>query len=90
MATAKALTATEIDRVLAYIHTQPYAPRNRAMFLFTILSGCRVSELAGLTLADVQNADGTVKGEMFLAAHRVKHNHARTVFISKRLQAESL
>ena len=45
MATAKALTATEIERVLAYIHTQPYAPRNRAMFLFTILSGCRVSEL---------------------------------------------
>ena len=88
MATAKALTATEIERVLAYIHTQPYAPRNRAMFLFTILSGCRVSELAGLTLADVQNADGTIKGEMYLSAERVKHNNARTVFLSTRLQAE--
>ena len=88
MATAKSLTAQEIERVLAYIQTQPYAERNRAMFLFTILSGCRISEISSLTLADVQNADGTIKGEMFLAAHRVKHNHARTVFISQRLQAE--
>ena len=88
MATAKALTATEIERVLAYIHTQPYAPRNRAMFLFTILSGCRVSELAGLTIQDVRNADGSVKSEMYLSAERVKHNNARTVFLSTRLQAE--
>ena len=35
MATAKSLTAQEIERVLAYIQTQPYAERNRAMFLFT-------------------------------------------------------
>ena len=88
MAQAKSLTPADIERVLTYITHNKHATRNRAMFLFTILSGCRVSELAGLTLADVQNADGTVKGEMFLAAHRVKHNHARTVFISKRLQAE--
>jgi integrase/recombinase XerD len=41
-----------------------------------------------LTIADVLNADGTVKREIYLAAHRVKHGHARTVFVSTRLQQE--
>ena len=88
MAQAKSLTPADIERVLTYITHNKHATRNRAMFLFTILSGCRVSELAGLTLADVQNADGTIKGEMYLSAERVKHNNARTVFLSTRLQAE--
>jgi integrase/recombinase XerD len=36
----------------------------------------------------VRNADGTVKAEIYLAAARVKHAHARTVYINARLQAE--
>ncbi len=88
MATAKSLTAAEIDKALAYIATQANAQRNRVMFLMTSSGGMRVSEVAGLTLGDVQDADGTVRSEILLAAQRVKHNHARTVFLNSTLRQE--
>ena len=88
MAQAKSLTTADIERVLTYIAHNKHATRNRAMLLFTVLAGLRVSELAGLTIQDVRNANGTIKTEMYLSAERVKHGTARTVFISTRLQAE--
>ena len=88
MAQAKSLTTADIERVLTYIAHNKHATRNRAMFLITVLSGLRVNEVAGLTIQDVRNLDGTVKSEMYLNAERVKHNNARTVFLSTRLQAE--
>jgi integrase/recombinase XerD len=88
MAAAKSLTPAEIERVLDYIahHTNPQ--RNRAMFLLTAMAGLRVSEVASLTLADVRDADGAVRSEVFFTAERVKHGHARTVYINSRLQQE--
>jgi integrase/recombinase XerD len=88
MAQAKTLTQAELDRVLAHIAGQPNAQRNRAMLLLTVWAGLRVGEVAGLTIADVRNADGSIKAEVYLAAERVKHAHARTVYISQRLQRE--
>lgn len=88
MSAAKSLTTLEIEQVLHYISTNANAIRNRAMFLMSVLAGLRVSELAGLTLSDIRNTNGSVKSEIFLAAHRVKHNHARTIYISSRLKTE--
>ncbi len=88
MAAAKSLTPAEIQQVLDYIAHSANAERNRCLFLMSVMAGLRVSELAGLTVGDICNADGSVKSEVYLAAHRVKHGHARTVFISRRLQAE--
>ena len=88
MAQAKSLTASDIEKVLTYIAANPNAQRNKLMLLMTVLAGLRVSEVAQLTIADVRNADGSVKSEIFLAASRVKHNHARTVFVNQRLQTE--
>ena len=88
MTAAKSLTPAELDTALAHIATRDHAVRNRAMFLATVMAGLRVSEVAALTIADVRNADGTVRSEIYLASHRVKHGHARTVYVSTRLQAE--
>ena len=88
MAAAKSLTPAEIERVLMHIAHSSNAARNRAMFLLTAMAGLRVSEVAGLTLADVCDADGVVRSEVFFSAARVKHAHARTVYINSRLQAE--
>jgi len=88
MAQAKSLTTADIDKVLRYIAQNRNAERNKLMFLLTTLAGLRVSEVAQLTLADVRNADGSIKCEIFLSAERVKHNHARTVFVNQRLQQE--
>ncbi len=88
MAAAKSLTPAELQRVLAYIETQPNAQRNRAMLMMTVAAGLRANEVAGLTLGDVLDSTGAVRNEVFLAAHRVKHGHARTVYINSRLQQE--
>jgi integrase/recombinase XerD len=88
MAAAKSLTPAELERVLAHTQTQPFAQRNRCMLLLTVSAGLRVSEVAGLTVADVVNTDNTVKAEVYLCAARVKHGHSRTVFLNTRLQAE--
>jgi len=53
-----------------------FAQRNRAMLMMTVAAGLRVGEVAGLTLGDVLEDDGSVRGEIYLAAHRTKHNHA--------------
>ena len=88
MAAAKSLTPAELQQVLVYIANNSNAARNRAMFLMTVAAGLRVSEVAGLTLGDVLDSRGAVRSEVFLAAHRVKHGHARTIFINSRLQQE--
>ena len=88
MSAAKSLTSDELDAVLNYIATKPNAARNRAMLLMTVLAGLRVSEVAGLMLCDVVDERNRIRSEVFLAAHRVKHNHARTIYISTRLQHE--
>ena len=88
MATAKSLTAQEIQKVYAYIEQHAYAERNRLKLTLTIAAGLRVSEVAGLTIGDVRNNDLTVRSEIYLAAHRVKHGHARTIFLNQRTQQE--
>ena len=65
MATAKALTPTELEQVLHYIAQNTNAQRNRVMLLCTVAAGMRVSEVAGLTIGDVRNADGTIRSEVF-------------------------
>lgn len=88
MAAAKSLTAAEVQRVLDYIEENSNAQRNRVMFLLTAMAGLRVSEVAGLTVGDIRNEDGSVRAEVYLAGHRVKHQHARTVYLNTRLQQE--
>ena len=88
MATAKSLTTAELKRVLDYIGNNANAERNKLMFSFGVLAGLRVSEIAGLTVGDVLDTDGTVRSEIYLASNRVKHGHARTIFLNTRLQQE--
>jgi len=85
---AKTLTAAEQQQVLHYISQHKFAARNRAMFFTGLYSGMRVGEIASLCLGDVLNADGSVKGEVRLRATQTKGRHARTVFISYKLQLE--
>ena len=88
MAAAKSLTPAEIERALTFIANNANAVRNRVMFLLTTNAGLRVSEVADLKLSDVLDADGTVRSEVLLAAARVKHGNARTVYLNQTLQSE--
>jgi len=88
MAQAKTLTKEEITRVLDYISTRRFAPRNRAMMLLTHLAGLRIGEVACLRWSDVMNQDGTVKEEIRLLPDMTKGRHPRTVFVNIRLREE--
>ena len=88
MAAAKSLTPVELERVLQHIAANDNAERNRLMLLMTVAAGMRVGEVACLTISDVRDLDNSVRSEIYLAAHRVKHNHARTVYLNSRLQEE--
>jgi integrase/recombinase XerD len=88
MTAAKSLTSSELSTVLKHIATKRHALRNRVMLLISVLAGLRVGEIAGLTVSDVCNVDGSVKAEVYLATHRVKHGHARTIYLNSRLQQE--
>ena len=59
-------------RVLDYINTRRFAPRNRAMMLLTHLAGLRIGEVACLGWSDVTNQDGTVKEEIRLLPDMTK------------------
>lgn len=88
MPQAKVLTSTELRRVLDYVATRPHAARNRAMILCSHFAGMRVKEIAALRYCDVVNLDGTIKDEIFLSAEQTKGKHARTVYVSSKLQKE--
>jgi integrase/recombinase XerD len=88
MSAAKSLTEQELEQVQTYIQSKPNAQRNRTMLMMTVWAGLRVSEVADLRYDDVVDARGRIRTEIFLAAHRVKHNHARTIFINSRLKDE--
>ena len=88
MAQAKTLTKEELTRVLDFIRTRRFAPRNRAMMLLTHLAGLRIGEVACLRWSDVMAVDGLVKDEIRLLPDMTKGRHARTVFVSIRLREE--
>ncbi len=88
MAQAKTLTQSEFDQALRYISTRNFAIRNRTLFLISHWSGMRVGEIASLTIADVVNADGSVKAEIRLTAEQTKGRHPRTVYLPQKLIEE--
>lgn len=85
---AKTLTATETRRVLDYVATRPHAERNRAMFLTMLYAALRVKECACLRYADVLDAEGKIKAEIYLSAEQTKGSKTGTVFVSDKLRKE--
>lgn len=85
---AKTLTADDLTKVLTYIAQHKHSARNRAILLLTYLGGLRVGEVASLRYSDVLDSSGEVKKEVLLTADQTKGKHARTVFVSERLQNE--
>ena len=82
------LTVQEIRRVLDYVATRPHAVRNRAMFLTLLYAMLRVKECAALRYADVLDAEGKVKTEIYLTAEQTKGHKGGTVFVSEKLRKE--
>ena len=85
---AKVLTPQEIRRVLDYVATRAHAERNRAIFLTMLYAMLRVKECAALRYADVLDAEGKIKTEIYLTAEQAKGQKGGTVFVSEKLRKE--
>lgn len=83
---AKTLSPAEIGRLNACLIGTRHESRNRALFFLGLGTGMRISEMVGLTLTDVLDANGQVLDHIVLEKHSTKNKKSRTVFISKQAQ----
>ncbi len=88
MKQAKVINETEMKLLLAVIDAAQHAERNRSAVMLSYLAGLRVGEIAALKIGDVFDDDGNPRDQILLKAAYTKGNHARTVFVSKRLSKE--
>lgn len=89
MAQARVLTDKELKQVLNYnAACERHAARNRLMLLFTHMGGMRIGEVVALRVCDVVSDDLVARSEIRLSSSQTKGKHARTVFVSTRLQRE--
>jgi integrase/recombinase XerD len=86
MTQARTLDEQEIQQLLEHVSKTRHAVRNRAMVLLTHWAGLRVGEVACLRWRDVIDSDGRIKDEIRLLPDMTKGRHARTVFVSAKLQ----
>ena len=88
MSQARVLTEAELKRVLAVTAQGNHAPRNRMAFILSHQAGMRVGEIAGLTVGDAFEGDGTVRAQIRLSAAITKGGHSRVVYVNDRLRKE--
>lgn len=88
MKQARVLTDAEFKRLMAVVGQGKHAARNRMAFMLSYLAGLRVGEIAALTVADVVDGEGQVRGQLRLSAAITKGGHARVVFLNERLRKE--
>ncbi len=88
MKQAKVINETEMKRLIAVIEAGKHSSRNRLAVMLSYLAGLRVGEIAALKVGDVFDNDGQPRDQVLLKASYTKGNHARTVFVSKRLKRE--
>ena len=85
---AKILTSQDLTQVLAYIEQTPFAPRNRALVLITVLAGLCAKETAALLVSDVMDEQGQIKDIIHLRPEQSKNQQAHSVIISDQLKLE--
>ena len=88
MKQAKVINNAEMKRLLAVVEAGQHGKRNRCALMLSYLAGMRVGEIAALTIGDVFDGDGSIRDQIQLKAAYTKGNHARTVFVGKKLMKE--
>jgi len=88
MKQAKVINELEMKRLMAVIDAGKHPKRNRVAVMLSYLAGMRVGEIASLKISDVFDSEGSVREQILLKAAYTKGNHARTVFVGKKLLKE--
>lgn len=87
MKQAKILNAAELKRLAAVIDSKRHAVRNHTAIALSFGAGLRACEIAGLTVGDLFEANGTVRDSFYLSADKTKGSEGNTMLVSKRLAA---
>lgn len=84
MAKARPITETEFRRVLAVAGATRHPERNTLCLVLSARAGMRVGEIRELDMGDVYDYEiGAIRDRIYLAADRVKWNHAREVHLNR-------
>ena len=79
----KYLTEQEAEKVLSsFCEGDPFYIRNKAMVVFALNTGLRVSELTGLNIGDVLN--GRIRRELKIRKEIAKGKRERTIPLNKK------
>lgn len=77
---AKTLEPGQLKKVLAYIAKNSSVPEaDRLKVLFSIYAGLRVSEIAGLRMADVTDAEGRIGTHLRVRSNVAKNGRERSI-----------
>jgi len=77
---ARILDDMQIDRVLKHIATTSNSPASdEVKFLLSVYAGLRAAEIAGLTLADVVDADDRIGRHIVVGRHVAKGGRERII-----------
>ena len=76
---AKLLSDAMFDRALRLLTSSRYPERNRVMLLLSFKAGLRANEIAGLTWAMVQRADGQLSHCLEVEDHIAKNHRGRRI-----------
>jgi integrase/recombinase XerD len=85
---AKLISATVLNRMLAYVNRQSRTPaRDRVMILLSVRAGLRAAEVAKITWSMVLDANGWVGKIMVITDHVAKKRGGRRIPIHAELRA---
>ena len=87
---SRLITKKEILRVIQMQRSSRHSSRNLCLLNMSIFTGCRVSELANLTLGDVVNEDWSMKKEVVLKKDYTKTKKNRVLYLTNGKLRESL
>jgi len=79
---AQAISNQNHDVFMDYLAKTRHAARDEAIYLLTMRAGLRISEVAGLTLNHILNADGSLKEVVVLRRKITKGSKTRTAYFS--------
>jgi len=79
---AEVLTKEQIKRVIQYQQATRHSVRNICLLHMSIYLGCRVGELAALTMGDVFTKEWKIREQIVLRKEYCKGNKTRTLYLS--------
>lgn len=85
MKQARVLSEKELMRTMSVAGGMRQGPRNKLLVLASHTLGCRVAELAGMSMGCVVATDGSVRDRVYINPEHAKGGKGRTVYMNVKI-----